>query len=480
MDDIEGGDVIRRLAFENAWWPLKPDQPHRFKEPVKRSHFDLFIKAAEDAPPGRAHILAGPRRTGKSVMLRQAIVRRIQDGVLPNRILYASLSNPVYWSMTVADLVALFQAHHGHGADDPLHIFLDEIQYMRNWQEGLAEAAARWPECRFIASASAGISLGMIAGHEESPFTTTLLPPLTFAEFLRIRGGEAAIFDGAGGQQLHSSKVPVLNDEFVRYVNYGGFPEGIMTRAEGTPPPSFIRDSLVDRLLHKDLAPLYGVNDPWELNRLIAVLARHTAAEVSIEGLSRLTGVAKNTVRKYLDFLESAYLIHRVYRVNDAARFYRRAVTFKVYLTTTTLYAALFGPVSASDPVFPRLAETALLGQLLGSPTTGRLAYAGWRGGKVDLVAMDAANRTPWLVVEMDWDERLITSSQGPKAVGYFVGANCPRANIFVLTRQAARPATLQGYTVRIVPAALACYLTRHDLLGGLFEGYQDKLSDVA
>lgn len=475
MGGVSREEVIRRIGFENAWWALDPDQPLRFKQPAKRDRFQALVDNVLACPMGVAYMLVGPRRVGKTVMLRQLIIQLILDGVGPKNILYVNLSNPILWHLRVSDLLDFFRDHLGHSKDAALHVILDDIQYLRDWKEGLWRCAEANPQIKFIAAASAGVPLHGERMAGEWPYPAMMLPPLSFAEFLKIRGSEEKIF-GNEGHELRSSQMPLLNEEFVRYVNFGGFPEGLMTRTEGSPPPTFVRDSLIDRMLHKDLASLHGINDPWDLNRLAVIMIQRTGAEMGIEDLSRETGIAKNTVRKYLEFLEAAYLIHRVDRINDSARYYHRAVYFKAHVTSTSLYAALFGPTNADHPAFARLAETALFNQMLGSPAIGQIAYAGWRGGKVDLVAMDERLRTPWLVAEMDWNESVVTSVQGPRSLGMFVANNCPEATVFLMTRSIARPATIKGLPVQIVPTALACYITRSDLLTGLQQRFRRRL----
>ena len=95
-----------------------------------------------------------------------------------------------------------------------------------------------------------------------------ILPPLTFLEFSRFRGSEEKLFvaslnaeKNTGAMTLEPNALPALNQEFHRYVNFGGFLEGILSDKDGVPAPAFVRDGVADRLLHKDLASLSGVND---------------------------------------------------------------------------------------------------------------------------------------------------------------------------------------------------------------------------
>lgn len=86
-----------------------------------------------------------------------------------------------------------------------------------------------------------------------------------------------------------------------------------------------------------------------------------------MDDLAKATNIAKNTLRKHLDYLEQAFLIRRINRVDRDGKKFQRQVFFKVYLTGPCLYAALFAPVPPSYQFFQRLAETALVSQWLGS-----------------------------------------------------------------------------------------------------------------
>jgi predicted AAA+ superfamily ATPase len=272
-------------------------------------------------------------------------------------------------------------------------------------------------EARFIgavSSAAPGITTGGTSS--EGRVSVFVLPALTFLEFLRFRGSEEKLFGTDAGKAgapmvVSPSALKTLNDEFHRYVNSGGFPDGVLTEAGNA-----------ERVLQKDMASLAGVNDPRELNRLFATLAFNTGLEVTIEELAKTAGIAKNTLRKYLDYLEHAFLIRRLARVDRAAKRFQRARAFKVYLTSASLYAALFGPVEPEDEIFPRLAETALAAQWLGSDAAANLAYAGWKGGGIDLLS---PVREPWAVSLSPW-RRFHSMPTGLPATRHFA-ASTPR-----------------------------------------------------
>ena len=451
LQAISDEDLLRRLAFDNPWWDISSASDIKFRSPVKRVFFAPFFSQVEKADAGGLVVLAGPLQAGKTVMVRQAVALLIEKGVSPSSVCNCSMALPPLTGAEPERLLRLFTSRHGHGPDSELYLFFDEVQYIKDWRKKLAALAEAWPKARIVAVVS--------SGGEPSDF---MLPPLTFLEFLRFRKTEDKLFGPEKPETamvLAPGALTALNDEFHRYVNFGGFPEG-----GGS--PGFVRDGLADGVLHKDLAGLHGINDTRELNRLFALLARNTGLEVSIEELAKAVGVAKNTLRKYLDYLESAFLIRRLSRVDRQAKRFQRAVAFKVYLTSPCLYAALFGPVSTDDAAFPRLAETALVSQWLGSGAADSLAYASWRGGAIDLLSIDPDSGKPDQVYELDWDDDYTgagagtgaKANKGPKGLTDFVKGTNPEAKAYILTRETARQGAMAGVDITLAPLSLYAY----------------------
>jgi len=470
---ITDNDLFQRLAFDNPWWEFTEDTRIQFKAAKRRVFFPAFFSHVMKSGAGNVLCLAGPLRAGKTVMMRQMVARLVENGISPKNVFYCNMTVP---SMTAADIPTLFEMfcrRYRHGPDAELYVFYDEIQYVKGWEEVVLQLAKLRPNARIIAAVSSGAP-GLATGTRthDGRLTTFVLPPLTFLEFLRYRGTEEALFDapnaseggkGTNGMTLKANALPALNTEFHRYVNFGGFLEGITTSKEGTPAPAFIRDGVADRVLHKDLANLHGISEAQELNRLFGLLAFNTAREVTMDDLAKATNIAKNTLRKYLDYLEQAFLIRRVPRVDKNGKRFQRQVAFKVYLTTPCLYSALFAPVPATDQFFQRLAETALVAQWLGSPSVANLAYASWRGGGVDLLTMHPDTDQPDHVYEMDWNNTYATSGKGPKTMVQFVEGTNRAAQNYILTRTMARPASMRGIEMTLAPLALYAYWLERD-----------------
>lgn len=469
--EIYGVETVKsRLLFDNPWWALDDQAPQKFKQPPKRLFFQKFAEKVEQGETGRAVVLAGPRRTGKTVMVRQMVARLIESGVSPRHVMLVSLGTPTYWDAGLSQIIDLFNQRNAQTAEGKtLYAFVDDMQYLADWEDTLVKAARDFPNVRLVGISSAGVPVAEILEEEDPGYDVAILPPVTFAEFLRFRGREQELFGGDPAQHklaFNQANLPALNRELNYYINYGGYPESILGKTKGSPSPLFVRDGMIERLLHKDTASFFGINDLRGLSHLFTLLVYNTGLDVSIEELARETKIAKNTLRKYLDFLESAWLIRRLHRVDKNAKRFQRAVSFKVFITSPCWYAALFGPVLPGDDVYERLVETAVYTQWLGTPQRiAALAYASWRGGQIDLVGYSdlAAQKQrapePNLIIEMDWAHKLSGFGEGPQTVTEFVRANCNgEEDTLLLTNTMVRTGYHRHVRIQSVPASLYAY----------------------
>jgi len=121
---------------------------------------------------------------------------------------------------------------------------------------------------------------------------------------------------------------------------------------------------------------------------------------VSLEGLSQSSRVAKNTIRRHLEYLEAAFLIKRVEeRIDQNAKRFKRAMCFKVYLTNPSMRAALFGQLDIEAEAMGALTETAIFSQWQNNQQI-ELYYARWNTGEIDIVHLHVANQKPaWAVL---------------------------------------------------------------------------------
>jgi predicted AAA+ superfamily ATPase len=441
MFEVTEKEVEKRLTFDNPWWmeggnPLYANLPYR-------GYVASFMDLVNARDLRRAVVLMGPRRVGKTVMLHHSVQTLLKNGEAAESIFFVSIDNPVYSDLGLERLLNLFLTRFGHGRESRLTVIFDEIQYLKDWERHLKVLVDSYPAIKFIASGSAAAALRM-KGSESGAgrFTDFLLPPVTFAEFL--------VFLKVDGE-----KIPIaeLNRHFIDYINYGGFPEAIFSESVRNDLQKFVGNDIIDKVLLRDLPSLYGIDDQLELRRFFTMLAFNTGQEVNLDGLSKSSGVAKNTIRKYLKYLEAAFLIHPLYRVDQDGKHFKRATHFKIHLANPTLRAALFGPLEEDDERFGSVVETAFVSQVMHFEEINRCYYARWHDGEVDLVLFSHDGSLDGF--EIKWSDRAISDLKN-EARGLLKMKSLTR-NRYLLTKSYNEAVNTDGIEIFCAPVALFC-----------------------
>ena len=408
--------IIGRLRVDNPWW-AENEVPPFFAEMQPRLYLDIFYPLVVNTELRRALILMGPRRVGKTVMLYHTIQHLIADGVSPQNIVYISVETPIYNKIMLEQLFNLAKQALGKSDSKELfYVFFDEIQYLKDWEIHLKSLVDTYRHVKFIASGSAAAELKKRSDESGAGrFTDFSLPPLTFYEYVHLKGYSQlmipAEMEWSNGAITGYASIDIakLNKLFIDYINYGGYPEVVFSEHIQENPGQFIRHDIIDKVLLRDLPSLYGITDVQELNSLFTMIAYHSGAQFSYEGLSKDSGIKKDTLRKYIQYLEAAFLIKKIHRADDTAKAYRREMLFKLFLTNPSLRCALFQPVTESDEIIGNMVETAVYAQWI--PRNANIAYANWnegnkKKGEVDIIGVNIAKQKPEWAVEVKWSNK--------------------------------------------------------------------------
>ncbi|MCP5277693.1 MAG: ATP-binding protein [Thiobacillus sp.] len=474
MLQVSDKEIESRLRLDNPWWQagggIEPD----YRGFPRRAYMGDFSDLVREEV-NRAVVLLGPRRVGKTILVYHAIQDFMdRHGVSGRDILYVSLETPIYTGLSLESLVSRFQRLFQRPEGTRLFVFFDEIQYLKGWEVHLKSLVDSYRGIRFVVTGSAAAALKTKSAESGAGrFTEFVLPPLTFAEYLRFIGREEALVREAVAEAEDESNAPRyatddvhgLNEAFIDYLNFGGYPEAVFSEAVRQNPRRYIKSDIIDKVLLRDLPILYGISDIQELNSLFNTLAYNTGQELSIEDLSQTSHVAKNTLVKYLEYLEAAFLIRRMRRVDQDAAHFKRATTFKVYLTNPTMRAALFGPVDEHHEAVGYLVESAVFSQWLHNAAfVDSLYYSRWRSGEVDLVSLDAQQR-PRFAVEVKWSDRPFDDPKTIKGLLEFAKRHKLGRTPLVTTLSKSGVKEMMGVTVEFMPNSLHCYTVAKNTL---------------
>lgn len=473
--EISEEDIIRRIANDNHWWQLGAIAKD-YHELPRRLYFDLLYKLVKPVENRRAVVLMGPRRVGKTVMLHHAVQRLIDEGVPPQKIVYLSVDAPIYNGIPLDRLFELSRRASGQADADGYYVFFDEIQYLENWELHLKDLFDRLRSTKFIVSGSAAAALKLKSRESGAGrFTDFLLPPLTFYEFLQMQGlgelMEPYNYDWAGNsiELVDTPDIARCNQLFLEYINSGGYPESVLNQYIRQNADRFVMNDIIDKVLAKDLPYLYGINDTQELTALFKAVAFNTGKEFTLEKLSQNSRVPQAEIKDYLEYLEAAFLIKRIQRVDMAGRYFKRESFAKIYLTNPSLRAALFSPIQLDDKEIGDVVETAIVAQWMHRPTD--LFYARWdkvKGeegddGEVDIVKLDS-HLKPAFVVACKWSDRYPADVKALGNLLSFMRFN--RLTEAIVTTQTIRQTKeVQGLKLEFIPAALYAYVVGRNTL---------------
>ncbi|WP_019866129.1 ATP-binding protein [Methylovulum miyakonense] len=465
MLTISQTEIKNRLHFDNPWWETGGIEK-RYQDYPRRFYFESFFKLVKESSINRAAVLMGPRRVGKTVMIYHTVDGLLNGGVAPTQILYVSLETPLYTGLSLEKIVNLFQSEFGHKRDGNLFIIFDEIQYLAGWEVHLKSLVDSYPAYKFIATGSAAAALKLKSRESGAGrFTDFLLPPLTFAEYLAFIDKTDELITPSTQQGFWNTKnIIELNKEFINYLNFGGYPEAVFSNLIQHDSARYIKSDIIDKVLLRDLPSLYGISDVQELNKLFTTIAYNTGNEITLDNLSKSSGVSKNTIKKYIEYLEAAFLIKIVNRVDFSSKTFKRATTFKVYLTNPSMRAALFGPVDDGHQAMGALTETAIFSQWSHSDNIDNLHYARWNTGEVDIVWLDFATLKSVWCVEVKWSDQPCSDSRLLKGVISYAKNNGIN-ELLVTTKTISKIGVFDDVEIQFQPSAAYAYTLGANIL---------------
>ena len=468
--------IIGRLRVDNPWW-TEGAIPCFYKEMKPRLYLDIFYPLVTDISLKRAVILMGPRRVGKTVMLYHTISRLLSEGVPQQNIIYISVETPIYNKIYLEQLFNLSKQTLGKAEDDQseYYVFFDEIQYLKDWEVNLKSLVDTYKNVKFIASGSAAAELKKKSDESGAGrFTDFNLPPLTFYEYIHLKGYEQLMipqkmqWKGVGIDYFGTVDIEKLNELFVDYINYGGYPEVVFSEKIQENPGQFIRYDIIDKVLLRDLPSLYGIQDVQELNSLFTMISYHSGSQFSYEAMSKESGVRKDLLRKYISYLEAAFLIRVIHRTDDNAKKYQRETSFKIYLTNPSLRCALFQPIKTIDEEIGDMVETAIYAQWI--PRQGvDISFANWRlknkeQGEVDIVGIDVARQKPQWAVEIKWSDRYAERAGDLSSLLWYM-ANNNLTDAIVTSITKTQTKEMDSVVLHFIPAACYAYTVARNTL---------------
>ena len=245
---------------------------------IKRILENLIVKRLFR---GKAIILYGPRQVGKTTLVTSLLEKREE------KTLFLNGDEPdvreLLEGVTSSRLKALFGKSR--------IVFIDEAQRIREIGLTLKLITDQIKEVQLIATGSSAFDL---ASHTKEPLTG--------------RKYEFHLFPLAFGEMVEHHGLLVEKRLLKHRLVFGYYPEIVTCPGEER---ELLR-LLADSYLYKDLLTLENIKKPVLLEKILKALALQLGNEVSYHEIGQLVGADKNTVEKYIDLLEKAFVVFRL------------------------------------------------------------------------------------------------------------------------------------------------------------------------
>jgi predicted AAA+ superfamily ATPase len=483
-------ELSENLRTLNPWWS---GQPGPQLPQFRRWLFDRLRKLV-DTGITPAVVLRGPRRVGKTVLLRQVIESLLAAKVSARRILYVpfdelpalrNIQEPVLAISRWFEKDLLGKTFNEAGKENETpYLFFDEVQNLDSWAPQVKNLVDNHMVRVLVTGSS---SLRIEAGRDSlaGRITTLDLGPLLLREIAQLRFGQTvpALWADNGFESLiqidfwkaalaHGAKFADARDQsFKAFSERGAYP--IAQERYATPwheLADYLNETVIKRAIQHDLrmGPRGQKRDEKLLEEVFRLSCRYAGQtpgqSIFVPEIQQALGgnIGWNRILKYLRFLDGTLLIRLIPPLE--LRLKRKKSPSKVCLCDHALRASWLQEMIPLDPggldADPHLTDLAghiaesVLGYYLASIPNLDVAYFPSRGAEpeVDFIITVGTRRIP---IEVKYRKRI---DQHPDTLGlraFLEKAvyNAPFGLLVTLDDQ------VQVADPRIIPISLATFL---------------------
>lgn len=425
-------NIKELLAPYNPWWPDTPGETSS-SPPFHRSIFRTLLEDLDRIP--QILSITGPRRIGKSTLLRQLIHALLQQGISPHRLIYYSFDDPALErGMKGSELIDGLMKNLAHSKTHPItYLFCDEIHRFERWELYFKKYYDLKFPVRLVLSGSASSPifkksreslLGRVKDYHLLPFSFRefllyqLKDQVPLREELEHIYKQGNIAQGIPSGDPHidvrqiTLRLPTtelrmrIDTELNRYLLEGGFPE-VWSQPDWVAKQDYLFDNQVKKVIYEDLVLAAEFRKPELLKRFYISLLEAPGRETSLQVMAGETRTNVQQIEKYLPLLEMTDLVYHIEKFRKSPLRVRKG-KMKFYLVDLALRNAVL-----------RLTETLLDDETtlgLYAENLVFLALKKWRGaiqmdyyregdGEVDFV-VHVGPRT-YVPIEVKYRERI-------------------------------------------------------------------------
>ena len=243
-------------------------------------------------------VFTGQRRVGKSYLMFQ-IMEHVKEQFPVGKIIYINKEDLSFSNLkTAADLHDYVISN--QDAENKTFVFIDEIQDIENFEAALRSLLLYENLDIYCTGSNANLLSGDIAGHLSGRFIEITVYSLSYGEFL----------------QFHTLKD---NDTSLNlFLKYGGLPYIKHLPLEDAIVFEYLKN-IYHTIVYRDIINRFSIRNTIFLEQLVQFLAANTGSLFSAKKISdflksQRVNMAPNQVQVYVQYLVSAFLLHKVSR----------------------------------------------------------------------------------------------------------------------------------------------------------------------
>ncbi|MFH0713892.1 MAG: ATP-binding protein [Candidatus Micrarchaeota archaeon] len=287
----------------NPWW--KGEFNVDFKERK------LYWELKKFLPLPHIIALTGLRRVGKTTLMHKIVQDYLASGIDPRNVVYFSFDE--LQKSEIRQVIQTYEALNDKSLRTGKYlVLLDEIQKLDNWENQLKTVYdAFGKNVKIIISGSESLffrkkSRETLAGRMFE-FEVT---PLSFAEFLDFKEIKLAPVS------LYERELSKLLWEFTKTE---GFPE-LVNVSEKSIIKKYVRESIVEKVIYRDLPQLVKIEDPAALETLLNILMEEPGQLIETASLASELKTSRQTISSYLGYLQDCFLLKKLYNYSKSRR----------------------------------------------------------------------------------------------------------------------------------------------------------------
>ena len=309
-----------------------------YQNKILKTISDTWYRSAFDTIDWNQRLfgIKGLRGVGKTTLLLQYLKYHYPE---KDKALYVSADNPWFYENSLYELISDFEKSGG------TLLMIDEIHKYPIWPAELKAGYDAHPEMQFIFSASSAFDIFKAEADLSRRATVTLLPGLSFREFLEFRHGIQfpaltlnELLDNAKeiSEEFNEKAKPL--PLFKEYIRNGYFPFLKNESAETTKQKL---SAIVNAVLENDLAYVqdYSPSNIQKIKKLLGVIAGTAPFSPNVSKIADRLNVGRNTIYNYLKHLEDAHILNLTHKTGRGISILQKPD--KVYFENTNLALAL-------------------------------------------------------------------------------------------------------------------------------------------